>query len=142
MKLLCRVRLLATPWTAAYQAPPSMGFSRQEYWSGVPLPSPQRIPRGPQDPFRESAISSLFHLKICIKSAQNRLNAEADKKIYVLIQTVTRVEKTKTILLSQCFVLKNSYFPQTYVIYINNFLLLVFITVIYNVVINFLIFLF
>ena len=30
---------LATPWTAAYQAPPSMGFSRQEYWSGVPLPS-------------------------------------------------------------------------------------------------------
>ena len=32
---------LATPWTAAYQAPPSMGFSRQEYWSGVPLPSPQ-----------------------------------------------------------------------------------------------------
>ena len=35
-----RVRLLAAPWTAAYQAPPSMGFSRQEYWSGLPLPSP------------------------------------------------------------------------------------------------------
>ena len=34
------VLLLATPWTIAYQAPPSMGFSRQEYWSGVPLPSP------------------------------------------------------------------------------------------------------
>ena len=40
VKLLSRVRLLATPWTAAHQAPPSMGFSRQEYWSGVPLPSP------------------------------------------------------------------------------------------------------
>ena len=40
VKLLSRVQLLATPWTAAYQAPPSMGFSRQEYWSGVPLPSP------------------------------------------------------------------------------------------------------
>ena len=40
LKLLSRVRLSATPWTAAYQAPPSMGFSRQEYWSGVPLPSP------------------------------------------------------------------------------------------------------
>ena len=40
VKLLSRVRLLATPWTAAYQAPPSMGFSRQKYWSGVPLPSP------------------------------------------------------------------------------------------------------
>ena len=38
------VRLLATPWTAAYQAPPSMGFSRQEYWSGVPLPSPEGSP--------------------------------------------------------------------------------------------------
>jgi len=36
---LSRVRLLATPWTAAYQAPLSMGFSRQEYWSGLPLPS-------------------------------------------------------------------------------------------------------
>ena len=34
------VRLCATPWTVAYQAPPSMGFSRQEYWSGVPSPSP------------------------------------------------------------------------------------------------------
>ena len=40
VKSLSCVRLLATPWAAAYQAPPSMGFSRQEYWSGVPLPSP------------------------------------------------------------------------------------------------------
>ena len=40
VKSLSRIRLLATPWTAAYQAPPSVGFSRQEYWSGVPLPSP------------------------------------------------------------------------------------------------------
>ena len=40
VKSLSRVRLLATPWTAAHQAPPSLGFSRQEYWSGVPLPSP------------------------------------------------------------------------------------------------------
>ena len=40
-----RVRLLATPWTAAYQAPPSMGFSRQKYWSGVPLPSLRELVR-------------------------------------------------------------------------------------------------
>ena len=40
VKSLSRVRLLATPWTAAQQAPPSMGFSRQEYWSRVPLPFP------------------------------------------------------------------------------------------------------
>ena len=39
VKLLNRVRLFATPWTIAYQAPPSMGFSRQEYWSGLPFPS-------------------------------------------------------------------------------------------------------
>ena len=39
VKSLGHVRLLATPWTVAHQAPPSMGFSRQEYWSGVPLPS-------------------------------------------------------------------------------------------------------
>jgi len=36
---------LATPWTAAYQAPPSMGFSRQEYWSGMPLPSLRKLPK-------------------------------------------------------------------------------------------------
>ena len=39
VKSLSHVRLLVTPWTAAHQAPPSMGFSRQEYWSGVPLPA-------------------------------------------------------------------------------------------------------
>ena len=41
-KSLSHVRLFTTPWTAAYQAPPSMGFSRQEYWGGVSLPSPVR----------------------------------------------------------------------------------------------------
>ena len=39
VKSLSRVRLFETPWTAAYQAPPSMGFSKQEYWSELPLPS-------------------------------------------------------------------------------------------------------
>ena len=42
MKSLSPARPLATTWTAAYQTPPSMGFSRQEYWSGVPLPSPRQ----------------------------------------------------------------------------------------------------
>ena len=44
VKSLSRVRLIATPWTAAYQAPPSLGFSRQEYWSGLPCPSPGDLP--------------------------------------------------------------------------------------------------
>ena len=38
------VRLFATPWTVAHQAPPSMGFSRQEHWSGLPFPSPGDLP--------------------------------------------------------------------------------------------------
>ena len=44
VKSLSRVRLFATLWTVAYQAPPSMGFSRQEYWSGLPFPSPGDLP--------------------------------------------------------------------------------------------------
>ena len=44
VKSLSRVRLLATPWTVAYQASLSMGFSRQEYWSGLPFPSPEDLP--------------------------------------------------------------------------------------------------
>ena len=54
VKSLSHVRLLATSWTADYQAPPSMGFSRQEYWSGVPLPSPWR-------PNKYWMITWLFH---------------------------------------------------------------------------------
>ena len=49
---LSRVQLVATTWTAAYQAPPSMGFSRQEYWSGLPLPSPR-----PLYPYRKPQAS-------------------------------------------------------------------------------------
>ena len=41
---LSRVWLFSTPWSVAYQAPPSMGFSRQEYWSGLPFPSPEDLP--------------------------------------------------------------------------------------------------
>ena len=59
VKLLSRVWLFATPWAAAYQAPPPMGFSRQEYWSGVPLPSPRCHPRLLQLPFISSPPISL-----------------------------------------------------------------------------------
>ena len=44
VKLLSRVRLFVTPWTVAYQAPQSKEFSRQEYWSGLPFPSPGDLP--------------------------------------------------------------------------------------------------
>ena len=44
VRVLSRVRLFVTPWTVAHQAPPSMEFSRQEYWSGLPFPSPGDLP--------------------------------------------------------------------------------------------------
>ena len=44
VKSLSRVRFFATPWTVAYQAPPSVGFFRQEYWRGLPFPSPGYFP--------------------------------------------------------------------------------------------------
>ena len=50
VKPLSRVRLFATPWTGAYQASPSMGFSRQEYWSGLPFPSPGNLPGPGMEP--------------------------------------------------------------------------------------------
>ena len=59
-KSLSRVRLFLTPWTAVYQAPPSMGFSRQEYWSGVPLPSLKE--RFCHNPFKPQAPSSVHRL--------------------------------------------------------------------------------
>ena len=44
VKSLSHVRLFVIPWTLAYQNPPSMGFSRQEYWNGLPIPSPGDLP--------------------------------------------------------------------------------------------------
>ena len=57
VKSLSRVRPSVTPWTAAYQAPPSMGFSRQERWSELPLPSPK---------FELSGSNTLHHLRVTL----------------------------------------------------------------------------
>ena len=67
VKSLSRVQLLATPWTAAHQAPPSMGFSRQEYWSRVPLPSP----RTNLDSILKSRNITLPE-KVCLVKARRR----------------------------------------------------------------------
>ena len=61
VKSLSRVRLLATPWTVAYQASPSMGFSRQEHWSGLLFPSPGDLPDPGIEPV-SSALQILYHL--------------------------------------------------------------------------------
>jgi len=57
VKSLSRVGLFATPWTVAYQTPPPMGFSRQEFWSGLPLPSPRYHPRD-----WKCEVNHCFHL--------------------------------------------------------------------------------
>ena len=60
VKSLSRVWLFATPWTAAHQPPPSMGFSRQEYWSGVPLPSPSFMSPPPRNSYIEAIIPNMM----------------------------------------------------------------------------------
>ena len=87
-----RVRLLATPWTAAYQAPPSMGFSRQEYWSGVPLPSPHSCTGGSQihtqhkDVTHISTDSLAFcsELSISVQHSQHQILSLASSQVYLL----------------------------------------------------------
>ena len=62
VKSLSCIQLFATPWTVAYQAPPFMGFSRQEYWSGLPFPSPGDLPDPGIEPgstaFQADALTS------------------------------------------------------------------------------------
>ena len=71
VKSLSRVRLFVTPWTAAYQAPPSMGFSRQEYWSGVPLPEQgARLEKEKLDPSCFLASCPGPGVNLCLASAQ------------------------------------------------------------------------
>ena len=61
-KSLSRVRLFVTPWTIAHQAPLSMGFSRQEYWSGLPLPSPRDFPTQESNPGLLHCRQTLYRL--------------------------------------------------------------------------------
>ena len=67
-KSLSRVRLLSTPWTEAYQAPPSMGVSRQKYWSRVPLPSPEKDMRGRLIQTKETLLKIQINNEGCYHS--------------------------------------------------------------------------
>ena len=78
VKSLSRVQLLVTPWTVAYQAPPSMGFSRQKYWSGLPLPSP-KLPHSLTKIFVFVVNANIAFIKIM-----------SFFKFYVLIQYITQ----------------------------------------------------
>ena len=69
VKSLSHVRLFAIPWTVAHQAPLSMGFSRQEYWSGLPSPSPGDLPDPGIEPrslaLQADALKEVIRLKSC-----------------------------------------------------------------------------
>ena len=62
VKSLIRVRLFATPWTVAYHAPLSMRFSKQEYWNGLPFPSPGIFPTQGSNPGLSHCRQMLYHL--------------------------------------------------------------------------------
>ena len=67
VKSLSHVQLFGTPWTVAYQAPPSMGFSRQEYWSGLPFPFPGDLPDSGIEPWspalQADTVCRVHHVK-------------------------------------------------------------------------------
>ena len=104
VKSLSRVRLFATPWTAAYQAPPSMGFSRQEYWNGVPLPSPNHsllpnisnllLPCIFTVPKLKSSVRPNFMKTyyVCVFSVKNRKSSCVKKMILKFICFITKLK--------------------------------------------------
>ena len=99
VKSLSRVRLFATPWSVAYQTPPSMGFSRQVYWSGLPFPSPGDLPDPgiePRSPaFQADALNSdppgkpipkKGNAKECSNYHTIALNSHASKVMLKILQ--------------------------------------------------------
>ena len=103
MKSLSHVRLFEIPWTAAYQAPPPMGFSRQEYWSGVPLPSPmiRTIPK--KNKYKKAKWLSEEALQIAEK--RREVKSKGEKESYTHLnaefQRIARRDK-KAFLSDQC----------------------------------------
>ena len=100
VKSLSRVQLLATPWTAAFQAPPSMGFSRQEYWSGVPFPSPGVLPYPPSSKFlvlfyqvQSPQFSSAVQLCLTLCDPMNHSTPGLPVHHQLLVPTQTHVHR-------------------------------------------------
>ena len=91
LKLLGHVRFFATPWTVAHQASPSMEFSRQEYWSGLPFPSPEDLPHPgiePRSPTLQADAFIIWAMKevfefICLR------HTSSNSKLKVIVWTVS-----------------------------------------------------
>ena len=93
---------LATPWTAAYQSPPSMGFSRQKYWSGVPLPSPYEQFRqlikfaSPTSPALQEDSLPLSHWEDPDSTMQSKITKDTKKQV-TAINTTSRNRPTDSL---------------------------------------------
>ena len=87
MKSLSRVQLSVTPWTVAYQSPQSMEFSRQEYWSGLPFPSPGDLPNSGIKP-RSPALQADALLSEPPGKSNKQTNIKKEKKNTTLPQKV------------------------------------------------------
>ena len=111
VKSLSRAQLFATPWTVAHQAPPSMGFSRQEYWSGLPFPSPGDLPHPRIEPtspaLQADAFTSLTPCNVCsFNLCILLLSLQVKNVAYGLRQTGRLVVKALTF---KCMALFHSY---------------------------------
>ena len=90
VKSLSHVRLFATPWTVAFQAPSSVGFSRQEYWSGLPFPSPGDLPNPGIEPWPPTLQAdalppwTLWDEKPIFSALHGKLENEGEKKCMCL----------------------------------------------------------
>ena len=93
VKWLNRIQLLATPWTVAYYAPPSMGFSRQEYWSQLQFPSPEDLPKPGSNPSLLHRRQTLYLLRHqggpkdiwCLNQFWTRSNPTISRVVYLII---------------------------------------------------------
>ena len=90
---LSRVRLFATPWTVAYQAPQFMDFSRQEYWTGLPFPSPRDLPYPGINPGLPHCGQTLYHLHMCIHICIH--NKHTQTYTYIQVYTCTHIIHTQ-----------------------------------------------
>ena len=87
VKLLSHVQLFATPWTVAYQAPPSRGFSRQEYWSGLPFPSPGHLPDPGLPHWRQTLWTTREFVISSVLSCRNKNLKQLDRPVLQLCVT-------------------------------------------------------
>ena len=86
VRSLSCVQLFATPWTVAHQAPPSMGFSRQEYWSGLPFPSPGDLPDPGIEPVSPALQADALPSEPPRKSIPHSQGGEASDKTLTFVR--------------------------------------------------------